>query len=117
MVASRPPAAGPDHDLDALAAVLERARVQRRTLTYLEVADALAMPGPKRIHKTTRLIERLLKRDFEAGRPIRAALAVSRARGGLPAEGFFDRARRLGLFAGGDHRAFHEALLRDLFDD
>lgn len=115
-MAARPNAADPEPDVDALAAVLDQARVQRRTMTYLEVADALAMPGPKRIHKTTRLIERLLKRDFEAGHPIRAALVVSRTRPGLPAEGFFDRARRLGLFAGGDVKAFHEALLRELFE-
>lgn len=101
--------------LRRLAALLEQARVQRRTLTYLEVADALAMPGPKRIHKTTRLIEILLKRDAQAGRPLRAALVTSRARPGLPAEGFFDRARRLGLFDGRDPEGFHDRLLEALF--
>ncbi len=103
--------------LERLAALLDRARVQRRTLTYLEVADALAIPSPKRIHKTARLIELLLKQDAEAGRPIRAALVTSRARPGLPAEGFFDRARRLGLYAGGDPATFHAALLERLFSD
>ncbi|NBD95349.1 MAG: hypothetical protein GVY11_02590 [Gammaproteobacteria bacterium] len=103
--------------LQRLASVLDQARVQRRTLTYLEVADALAMPGPKRIHKTTRLIEILLKRDAQAGRPIRAALVTSRARPGLPAEGFFDRARRLGLWDGRDPEAFHARLLEALFAD
>lgn len=101
--------------LQRLAALLDRARVQRRTLTYLEVADALAIPAPKRIHKTARLLERLFKLDAEAGRPIRAALVTSRARPGLPAEGFFDRARRLGLYAGGDPAAFHAALLERVF--
>lgn len=103
--------------LERLAALLDRARVQRRTLTYLEVADALAIPAPKRIHKTARLLELLLKRDAEAGRPIRTALVTSRARPGLPAEGFFDRARRLGLYTGGDQAAFHAALLDELFSD
>lgn len=102
--------------LERLAALLERARVQRRTMTYLEVADALAMPGPKRIHKTTRLLEILLKRDAEAGRPLRAALATSRANRGLPARGFFDRAKRLGLFDGNDPDAFHARALEDLFE-
>ncbi|WP_376690441.1 hypothetical protein [Wenzhouxiangella sp. EGI_FJ10409] len=104
-----------DRYLERLAALLDRMRVQRRTLTYLEVADALAVPAPKRIHKTARLVELLLKQDFEAGRPIRAALVTSRARPGLPAEGFFERARRLGLYAGGDPVAFHAALLERLF--
>ena len=108
---------GDEHDryLERLAALLDRTRVQRRTLTYLEVADTLAIPSPKRIHKTARLVERLMKQDAEAGRPIRAALVTSRARPGLPAEGFFDRARRLGLYSGGDPAAFHAALLERLF--
>lgn len=103
--------------LSRLGALLDQARVQRRTLTYLEVADGLAIPGPQRIHKTARLLEILLKRDADAGRPIRAALVTSRVRAGLPAEGFFDRARRLGLHAGGDQAAFHAALLDRLFAD
>jgi hypothetical protein len=103
--------------LQRLAAVLDAARVQRRTLTYLEAADALAMPGPQRIHKTTRLLEILLKQDAERGRPLRAALVVSRAGQGLPAAGFFDRARRLGLFDGEAPEAFHRRLLRQLFAD
>jgi hypothetical protein len=97
--------------LERLAALLEQARVQRRTLTYLEVADALAMPAPQRIHKTTRLLEILLKRDAEAGRPIRSALVTSRTRPGRPAAGFFDRARRLGLFDGRNRTAFMMTLL------
>ncbi|AKS41628.1 hypothetical protein [Wenzhouxiangella marina] len=101
--------------LAALAGLLEQARRERRTLTYLQIADALAMPGPHRIHKTTRLIELLLKQEVTAGRLPRAALAVSRARPGRPAPGFFDRARRLGLFDGQDSDAFHEGLLERLF--
>lgn len=104
-----------DRYLERLAALLNHSRAQRRTLTYLEVADALAIPAPMRIHKVAGLVERLLERDAEAGRPIRAALVISRARPGLPAEGFFDRARRLGLYAGGDQAAFHAELLAQLF--
>ncbi len=102
--------------LERLSALLEQARVQQRTLTYLQVADALAIPGPRRIHKTTRLIEILLKRDADAGRPLRSALVTSRTRSGRPAAGFFDRAQRLGLFDGSDPDAFHNALLRELFE-
>lgn len=98
-----------------LAALLDQARVQRRTMTYLEVADTLAIPGPKRIHKTTSLVEILLKLDAQAGRPLRAALVTSRARPGLPAEGFFDRARRMGLHDGSNPAAFHDGLLEELF--
>ncbi len=105
-----------DQLLERLAAVLDECRVQGRTMTYLQVVDALAIHAPQRIHQTTRLIEKMLKRDAEAGRPIRAALVVSRGRGGRPAPGFFDRARRLGLFDGTEPECFHEHLLDQLFE-
>ena len=54
-----------------------------------------------------------------ADRPFIAALAISKARGGLPAPGFFDCARRLGRFAGDsdgqDERTFHAAELTAVF--
>jgi len=105
--------------LASLESLLERLRSQRRTLTYLEVADHLAVPGPHRIHKTTRLLEQLLEQDIAEGRVPRSALVVSRRGHGLPAPGFFDRARRLGVFDGRgpeDFHDFHERLLRQLFD-
>jgi hypothetical protein len=101
--------------LQRMAGVLDEARRLRRTLTYLQLADALAIEAPQRIHKTTRLLEILLKRDAEAGRPLRAALAVSRTGAGRPAAGFFERARRLGLFDGQDPEDVHDRLLAQLF--
>ncbi|MDX1626887.1 MAG: hypothetical protein R3323_10260 [Wenzhouxiangellaceae bacterium] len=102
--------------LARLRAILERARRERRTMTYLQIADALELEPPKRIHRVARLLERSMKRDVEADRPPLAALAVSRARAGpLPAPGFFDRARRLGLYAGDDPAVFHASLLDRLF--
>ncbi len=57
--------------------------------------------------------------DAAADRPFIAALAISKARGGLPAPGFFDCARRLGRFAGGpygqDARTFRTAELNAVF--
>lgn len=38
--------------------------------------------------------------DAATERPFIAAIAISKARGGLPAPGFFECARRLGRFAG-----------------
>lgn len=103
-------------DVERLRALLERARRERRTLTYLQVADALRVEPPQRIHKTARLVELLLKADVQADRPPLAALVVSKVRGGLPAPGFFDRARRLGIYAGGDPTRFHDDILARLFD-
>ena len=61
----------------------------------------------------TEALERLMEEDAAADRPFIAALAISKARGGLPGPGFFDCARRLGRFAGDpdgqDARTFHAA--------
>lgn len=97
--------------LQRLAERLDQQAALGQTLTYLALADAVALPGPRRIHRLTRLLEKLLKADAEAGRPIRAAWVTSRARAGRPAPGFFERAQRLGLFDGQDPDRFHEQLL------
>lgn len=103
------------HYLERVRLVLDEHARKHQTLSYLELADAVAMPGPQRIHRITRLLEILMKEDFGAGRPIRSALVVSRVGRGLPAEGFFDRARRLGLFEGDNPADFHRRLLSVLF--
>jgi hypothetical protein len=60
-----------------------------------------------------------MEEDAGADRPFIAALAISKAHGGLPAPGFFDCARRLGRFAGDpdgqDAWSFHAAELNAVF--
>lgn len=85
-------------------------------MTYLQAADAIGIEPPQRIHQLARLVEILLKQDIDAGRTPLAALVVSRARRGLPAPGFFERARRLGIFDGENPGEFHASLLESLFD-
>lgn len=104
-----------DAALRHLRSVLERACRERRTLTYLQAADAVDVPPPHRIHKLARLVEILLKQDVDAGRAPLAALVVSRTRSGLPAPGFFERAARLGIFDGEDPAGFHAQMLESLF--
>ena len=48
----------------------------------------------------TEALEHLMAEDAATARPFIAAIAISKARNGLPAPGFFDCARRLGRFAG-----------------
>src|SRR5262249_7868676 len=82
-------------------AFLESVAKRRILITYQELANAL------------RILE-----DAAADRPFVAALAISKARGGLPGRGVFDCARRLGGFAGdpdGYPRAFHAAELNAVF--
>lgn len=100
-----------------LRAELNRVRLEYRTVTYLQLADALAIPPPHRIHSVTRLLELLLEDDVRAGRPPLAALAVSRMRGGLPAPGFFERARRLRLPVGENPAEFHARVLKLLYEE
>jgi hypothetical protein len=100
-------------------AFLETVAQRRTSITYQELAEALQVPPPHAIHQVTEALERLMEEDAAADRPFIAALAISKARGGLPAPGFFDCARRLGRFAGDpdgqDARTFHTAELHAVF--
>jgi hypothetical protein len=81
------------------------------TITYGGLAKLLGLSPPNTINQITVALERLMEEDAEAGRPFIAALVLSKARGGLPAVGFFDCAQRLGRFAGDangvEARSFH----------
>ena len=81
------------------------------TITYGGLARLLELSPPNTIHQITVAVERLMEEDAGAGRPFIAALVISKARGGLPAMGFFDCARRLGRFTGDPNgkeaRSFH----------
>ena len=102
-----------------LRALLENFAKRRVPITYQELAKALQILPPHSIHRVTEALERLMEEDAAADRPFIAALAISKARGGLPAPGFFDCARRLGRFAGNpDGQAawsFHAAELNSVF--
>jgi hypothetical protein len=107
-----------DRWLAALRHLLDQARLQRRVLTYLDAADGIDLPPPKRIHRVTRLLERLIREDAGNGRPILAALVVSRVRQGLPAPGFFDLLVRLDRAdPEAEPASVHAELLRELFGE
>ncbi len=82
-----------------------------RILTYAEAARSLALPPPHTIHKTAELLEALIRHHAAAGAPQLASLVVSKARGGLPAPGYFALMGELGLYTGPAEgpqaRAFH----------
>lgn len=73
-----------------------------QTITYGELARELAIPGPGAIAKLTSALEALMETDASQGRPFRAALCEGRLAGGLPAQGFFDKAAALGRYDGSD---------------
>lgn len=87
-------------------------------ITYAEAARAIGLESPLSILRITKVIEQLIAQDAAAGSPFIAALVIRKARCGVPAVGFFDRATRLRRFdgdpAGPDARAFHGAELDDV---
>ena len=74
------------------------------------------MTGPHKIHRLTAWLEQLMAEDHDNERPLRAAVVISKARGGLPAPGFFDKAKELGLdFETTDRRASYTAYLQTVY--
>src|SRR5690625_4142326 len=93
-------------------------REQARTgdsVTYRDLAQRLGLTPPGTIRQVAQALESLMAEDAAAGRPLLAALVVSRksrqAGPALPAPGFFLAAQALGLFAddpaGAEAAAFH----------
>ena len=83
------------------AALLPLARA-RRTVTYRDLVALVPVAPPHRIHRLTLALEDLIRADHAAGRPLIAALAVSRAGGGIPGRGFFQLLADLGRYDGPD---------------
>src|SRR6202045_5497556 len=69
-------------------AFLESVAKRRLLITYQELATALRILPPHSIHRVTEALERLMEEDAAADRPFIPALAISKARGGLPGPGF-----------------------------
>jgi hypothetical protein len=99
--------------------LLENVARRQTPITYQELTKALQILPPHSIYRVTEALEHLMEEDAAADRPFIAALAISRARGGLPAPGFFNCARRLGQFVGDpegqDAWSFHAAELNAVF--
>jgi hypothetical protein len=80
------------------------ALIRRRGLDQpavgLDHHSSRALMLPNTVHQVTEALEHLMAEDAATDRPFIAAIAISKERGGLPAPGFFDCARRLGRCAG-----------------
>ena len=85
-------------------------------ITYNALAATANMTGPHKIHRLTSWLEQLMAEDHYNDRPLRAAVVISKARGGLPAPGFFNKAKELGLdFETTDRRSSYEAYLQTVY--
>ena len=91
-------------------ALIDQAQTGKPT-TYNELADRLRLEPPQTIHRLVEALETLMEADVAAGRPMLAALCVSKMWPGVPARGFFLAAKVLGVFSGDptgpEARAFH----------
>ena len=88
----------------------------KEQITYNALAATANMTGQHKIHRLTSWLEQLMAEDYHNDRPLRAAVVISKARGGLPAPGFFDKAKELGLnFETTDRHASYEAYLQTVY--
>ena len=91
-------------------ALMERATLGSPT-TYKALADRVCIVPPQTIHRICEALEILMEEDVAAGRPMLAALCVSKTRANMPVQGFFLKAHLLGVFSGvpggADAEMFH----------
>ena len=88
----------------------------KEQITYNALAATANMTGQHKIHRLTSWLEQLMAEDHHNDQPLRAAVVISKARGGLPAPGFFDKAKELGLdFETNDKHASYEAYLQKVY--
>lgn len=78
--------------------LLETAPAATLPVTYQQLAVALGLAPPHTIRRVALALETLMREDVAAGRPLIAALVVSRQGEGLPRLGFFELAVALGRF-------------------
>lgn len=93
--------------LERLRKALQHCARSGETVSYRDLAVRIDFPGPHTIHRLTLLLEDMVRADHAAGRPLLAALAVSRSQGnatgdGIPGRGFFQLLAELGRYDGPD---------------
>ncbi|MBK8441394.1 MAG: hypothetical protein IPL38_18455 [Rhodobacter sp.] len=81
-----------------------------QTVTYGALARDLGL----RMGELTAALEALMETDARNGHPLRAAVCAGRLSGGMPAQGFFDKAAELGFETSfpAEFAALHRAQLR-----
>ena len=98
------------------AMALSAAAAAERLVTYAELADAAGITGRHRINRLTSWLETELEREVRDGARLLTARVISRARGGIPAPGFFQKCADLGIYDGPEDGpqavAFHLNCLR-----
>ncbi|MBC6406427.1 MAG: hypothetical protein GDA41_12060 [Rhodospirillales bacterium] len=87
-----------NEEMAALEVTLSTCADAARTIRYADLANALNLTPPHRIHRLTLALETLIRRNHAASQPLLAALAVGKS--GLPGRGFFQLLAELGRYSG-----------------
>ena len=82
-------------------ALLTQAPASALPMTYQQVANTLGLTPPRTIARVAQALEQLMEEDVAAGRPMIAALVISRRGEDLPASGFFVKNGALGRVPSG----------------
>jgi hypothetical protein len=69
-------------------ALIDQAQTGNPT-TYKGLAGRLGLEPPQKIHRVGEALETIMEDDVAAGRPMLAALCVSKTLSGIPGRGFF----------------------------
>ena len=102
-------APGTSEERAAIRTALGQAARNGQLVTYRDLAAAAGILPPHSIHRLTLMLEDLMRDDAASGRPLLAALAVSRRPPRMPRPGFFQLLRSLGRYDGQDHGPTAEA--------
>ncbi len=73
-----------------------------QTITYGQLARDLGLTGPATIARLTAALEATMEKDAAQNHPVRAVVLSGRLAKDLPAQGFFDKATKLGRYQGQD---------------
>ena len=95
-------------------AIIGECIIAKKTITYASLAEEAQIPAPHRINQLTSWLEQLIEEDAVNHNPIRAAVVVSKING-LPAQGFFDKLKEVGIGEAQDRSALHQNLCAGLF--
>lgn len=96
---------------------MRAAAAEGRTITCTELGERVGLPqsSPECRIGLCRLMDVINEHMHQQGHPMLSAVVVTREQG-KPMLGFFDQARTLGRFSGGDHAAFFQEELRRVYE-
>jgi len=96
---------------------LIRTAQKRRTIYYKDVAEIMGLPirGEHMAREAGQMLGEISEWEHKEGRPLLSAVVI-RDDIGIPGEGFFKLARKLGKFQGQNEQDFWESELQEVYN-